>query len=88
VLSKDFIVNCNEGFHLRPAQVLMETATPFASDIILKRSDEEEADAKSILGLMSLGLEKGEAVVLEINGADENEAMTAIEKLFDNNFGE
>jgi len=88
MLSKEFTINCNEGFHLRPAQVLMETSTPFQSEIILEKNADEEADAKSILGLMSLGLEKGEKVVLKISGPDENLAMKAVEELFNNNFGE
>jgi phosphotransferase system HPr (HPr) family protein len=66
----------------------METSTPFQSEIILEKNADEEADAKSILGLMSLGLEKGEKVVLKISGPDENLAMKAVEELFNNNFGE
>lgn len=88
MISKQFVMNCDEGFHLRPAQVLMEKSTAFQSDIVLKKSDSEEADAKSILGLMSLGVEKGETVVIKINGSDEKEAMSAIERLFANNFDE
>jgi phosphotransferase system HPr (HPr) family protein len=88
MLNKEFTINCSEGFHLRPAQVLMETATPFQSEIIVEKNADEEADAKSILGLMSLGLEKGEKVVLKISGPDENLAMKAVEELFNNNFGE
>ena len=88
MINKQFVMNCNEGFHLRPAQVLMEKSTEFQSDIVLKKSDSEEADAKSILGLMSLGIEKGETVVVKISGSDEKKAMSAIEKLFANNFDE
>jgi phosphocarrier protein HPr len=88
MISKTFVVNCEEGFHLRPAQVLMEKATAFDSKITLKKSDSEETDAKSILGLMSLGIEKGESVEIQISGTDENEAMRAVEALFQDNFDE
>lgn len=88
MINKEFVINCSEGFHLRPAQVLMEAVTPFKSDIVLKTADDEEADAKSILGLMSLGLEKGTKVTIETNGPDEEDAMKAVEELFNNNFGE
>lgn len=88
MISKNFRIECAEGFHLRPAQVMMEAATPFASTILLKTDDGRETDAKSILGLMSLGLEKGSSVVIEINGADEEQAMQAMEQLFATNFGE
>ncbi len=65
----------------------METATKFQSDIFLESGD-NEADAKSILGLMVMGLEKGSKVVVKINGSDEESAMKAVEELFDSNFGE
>jgi phosphotransferase system HPr (HPr) family protein len=88
MLSKEFAVNCKEGFHLRPAQVLVEKVTPFESSITIKKSEDEEADAKSILGMMSLGIEKGQTVVVEVNGADEDQTMNAVEELFKNNFDE
>ena len=88
MISKKFTVNCKEGFHIRPAQVMMEAVTPFSSSVTIKKNDSEEADAKSILGLMSLGLEEGSEVDIVIDGADENAAMAAVQKLFDENFGE
>lgn len=89
MIKKEFTINCSEGFHLRPAQMLMEVATPLKSEIMLKKvADDEEADAKSILGLMSLGLEKGEKVILEVSGEDEETAFKAVEELFINNFNE
>jgi phosphocarrier protein HPr len=90
MIKKDFIMNCNEGFHLRPAQVLTETATGFASAILLHKNDGSEmtSDAKSILGLMSLGLEHGQSVTVTAEGADEAAAMDAVQKLFETNFGE
>lgn len=89
MITKEFIVNCKEGFHLRPAQVLVETVTPLKSTITLKKlTGDEEADAKSILGLMSLGLENGEKVLVEIDGPDEEKAMQIVGDLFNSNFGE
>ena len=89
MLKKEFVMRCAQGFHLRPAQVLMETATKFTSKIILKKCGSEiETDAKSILGLMSLGLENGESVTVTVDGPDEQQAMGAVQKLFETNFGE
>lgn len=88
MLTKNLVMNCAEGFHLRPAQVLMEKVTPFQSHITLRKSEQEEADAKSILGLMSLGIEQGETVEVVVEGPDETEAMAAVEKLFETNFDE
>lgn len=89
MIRKEFVMRCQQGFHLRPAQVLMETATGFSSEIVLKKNDSDiEGDAKSILGLMSLGLENGESVSVTVTGEDEKAAMDAVEKLFETNFGE
>lgn len=88
MLNKKLLMNCDEGFHIRPAQVLMEKVTPFDCRITIKKTSGDEADAKSILGLMSLGIEKGETVEVETNGPDEAKAMEVIEKLFAINFEE
>ena len=89
MLQKEFIMRCPQGFHLRPAQVLMETATKFSSKIILKKNGSEiETDAKSILGLMSLGLGNGESVTVTVDGPDEQQTMEEVQKLFETNFGE
>lgn len=88
MVSKEFTINCSEGFHLRPAQVLVEAVTPFESDISIALGEDTQTNAKSILGLMSLGLEKGTQVVMSADGPDEDAAMAVIEKLFNDNFGE
>jgi phosphocarrier protein HPr len=89
MLKKEFVMRCPQGFHLRPAQVLMETASKYTSKIMLKKNGSDiETEAKSILGLMSLGLENGESVSVTIDGPDEQKTMEAVQKLFDTNFGE
>lgn len=88
MISNSFQMNCKEGFHLRPAQVMVEALAEFKAEIRLKKATGEEADAKSILGLMSLGIETGETCEVEIDGPDEKEAMEAVGKLFKNNFYE
>lgn len=76
------------GFHLRPAQVMAEKMGAFVSDVAVKKSDGIEADAKSLLGLMSLGLNNGQTVEVTVGGEDEQSAMQAVEELFRTNFGE
>lgn len=87
MIEKTFTIECEQGFHMRPAQLMMETATKFQSDITVIKED-EETNAKSILGLMSLGLEKGTEVRIQADGPDEAEAMKAVEELVESNFGE
>ncbi|MFT8887196.1 MAG: HPr family phosphocarrier protein [Ethanoligenens sp.] len=86
--TKEFTVNGEHGFHMRPAQVLLKTATAFVSDIMLERKDGSQANAKSLLNLMSLGLEQGQKVLVKANGPDERQAIQAIEEQFNSNFGE
>lgn len=87
MLTKVFLIGCEQGFHMRPAQLMMETASRFDSKIMVFH-DEDETDAKSILGLMSLGLEKGSEITIQVTGSDEEEAMQAVEALVASNFGE
>lgn len=88
MLQSSFQMNCKEGFHLRPSQVLVQALAPYQSAIRLIKSPDEVADAKSILGLMSLGIETGETVEVEADGPDEAEAMRTVAELFRNNFNE
>jgi len=87
MLSKEFMVNSEYGFHLRPAQILMESITPFESKVILKFNG-KEANAKSLLNLMTLGLDNGQSVTVVVDGPDENEVMKIIDKLFEDGFDE
>jgi phosphocarrier protein HPr len=81
------IIN-EEGMHMRPAQLLTEKAGQFSSEITIHADEGQAADAKSILGLMSLGLDKGTVVTLTAEGDDEKEAVETLAKMFDQGFGE
>lgn len=86
MLSKEFTLHSQYGFHLRPAQVMVEKMGVFASDVKVKKPDGAEADAKSLLNLMSLGLNDGQTVQVTVSGSDEEAGMQAIEELFRTNF--
>jgi Phosphotransferase System HPr (HPr) Family len=88
MLNKEFTLHSKYGFHLRPAQVMAEKLGAFASNVTMKKTDGSEADAKSLLGLMSLGLDDGQAVEVTVGGEDEQSAMQAVEELFRTNFRE
>ncbi len=77
------------GLHARAAAQLVRLAGKFKSRIKLKRTDTNVvADAKSILSVLTLAAAKGIRLKLEVEGTDEREALTAIEKLFADGFGE
>ena len=73
------------GLHARPASKFVQTATKFSSDIEVVHG-ETTANAKSILNILLLAAEAGAIITVEIEGDDENEAMLAIETLFENKF--
>ncbi len=74
------------GLHARPAALFVQTAKKFKSDIRVKHGD-KEANAKSILGVLTLGANQGAVVTIRAEGEDAEEALAAIKKLFDDNFG-
>ncbi len=86
-MRKEFIVKNKVGLHARPAALFVQTAKGFSSEITVEK-DGNKVNAKSILGVLSLGAEKGSKIIIEINGEDEKEAMEAFEKLIEDNFGE
>jgi len=77
------------GLHARAAAVLVRLAGTFRSSIKIKRTDNNVvADANSILSVLTLAASQGVEVELEIEGADESEAVGAIEEIFMKGFGE
>lgn len=74
-----------EGLHARPAGVLVKKASEFKSAIEI-RANGAAKNAKSIMGLMSLGLEKGAQITIVATGEDEAQAVDAIAKLVADKF--
>jgi phosphocarrier protein len=75
------------GLHARAAAKLVHTANSFRSQIFVGTS-EEEVNAKSILGLLTLAATKGTPVTVRAEGDDEEEAVRAVVALFEARFGE
>ena len=75
------------GLHARAAAKVVHTANSFRSEIFIGTAD-EEVNAKSILGLLTLAATKGTPLNVRVEGDDEEEAMAAIVSLFENRFGE
>ena len=75
------------GLHARASAKLTQVASQFAARIFISRAD-RRVNAKSIMGVMMLAAGKGSTVELEADGADEDAAIQAIEKLFADKFGE
>ena len=75
------------GLHARAAAKLVHTANGFTSEVFIG-GDQEEVNAKSILGLLTLAAAKGASVTIRADGPDEEEAVRALVELFHDKFGE
>lgn len=74
-MTEKVVVITNEsGLHARPARLFTQLAAKFSSKITIS-SGEKQADAKSILTVLTLGATKGSEVVLKADGPDEAEAV-------------
>lgn len=76
------------GLHARPASVFVRECARFKSKIRVHNAttDNKWVDGKSILGVLTLGIEKGHQVGMEIEGPDEEEAATVLAGLIENDF--
>ena len=74
-----YVITDELGIHARPAGLLVKEAAKFQADIKVKKG-EKEADAKRIFGIMGLAAKKGDEIVLTADGADEADAIAAIEE--------
>ncbi len=79
MLSKEFVVPNLIGLHSRAASDFIQTANAFKSIIWVEKNN-RRMNAKSLLGVLSLGINKGVTINLVIDGADEQEAMEALEE--------
>ncbi len=70
------------GLHARSASRLVQKANEFDSEIVLQYNG-REANAKSILGVMSLGVKQGSNIVLKAQGEDETDAVITLRELID-----
>jgi phosphotransferase system HPr (HPr) family protein len=77
MVSKAVQFNCDEALHMKAVAVLIQKASAYRCNIWLSRG-ERRANAKSLLGVMSLGIENDANLVVTTEGADEVEALEAI----------
>ena len=84
--TQNVTINNEVGLHARPATFFIQKANEFKSGIWLEK-DERRVNAKSLLGVLSLGIVKGTTITLLADGADETEAVTALCELVSKNFG-
>ena len=84
---KTIIVQNKAGIHARPAALIVQEASQFDSDIFLEK-DSEKINAKSIMGIITLGASYKSEVIVSAEGGDEDEALNTIVALFEKKFEE
>ena len=76
-------VRLEDGLDARPVALLVQEASKYESNIYIE-VDDKRINAKSIMGMMTLGLDAGEEITLSANGEDEEAAMSSIEQYLSN----
>ena len=79
MVSKSITISIPSGLEARPVALLVQVASRFESRITIESGD-KTVNAKSIMGMMTLGLAAGENVTVNADGTDEENAITEIEK--------
>ena len=79
MMKQEITIQIPEGLAARPVALLVQVASQYGSEIYVE-SDNKKVNAKSIMGMMTLGLFAGETVTVTADGEDEEEAMANIEK--------
>ena len=87
MVSKNVVVNNQVGLHARPATFFIQKANEFKSSIWVEK-EERRVNAKSLLGVLSLGIVKGTEITLIAEGVDEGAAVDTLAELVESNFAE
>jgi len=87
MLTREVTINNQVGLHARPATFFIQKANEFRSSIWIEKED-RKVNAKSLLGVLSLGIVKGTSVSIVADGSDEKEALNTLATLIASDFTE
>ena len=79
-IKKEIIIKNQQGLHARPAAMLVQLASRFNSSVNLQKGT-EKVNGKSIMGILTLGVQRNNKIILEIDGDDAAQALKEIEEL-------
>ena len=77
MIKKPITIHLSTGLEARPVAQLVQVASQFNSEIYVEVG-KKKVNAKSIMGMMTLGLDMGDSIEVSTNGTDEEKAMEAI----------
>jgi phosphocarrier protein HPr len=83
MVSKKIVFNCEKVLPTKAVAMLIQTASGYRSSVWISRG-ERRANAKSLLGVMSLGIENNMELIITSEGSDEQEALDAVEEFLSN----
>ena len=81
------VITNASGLHARPATFFIQKANSYRCSIWIEK-EERKVNAKSLLGVLSLGIVKGSRITISAEGPDEEDAVNALCALIESNFGE
>ncbi len=87
MMSRNVTIINRLGLHARAATRLVNCASEYTSEIIVKRGT-RSVNGKSIMGILTLAAATGAELTIEANGADEEQALDAVVRLISDRFGE
>ena len=87
MVTKEVVINNQVGLHARPATFFIQKANEFKSSIWIEK-DDRRVNAKSLLGVLSLGIVKGTAINIIADGPDEADAIDTLAELIASDFTE
>ena len=87
MITKEVKISNAIGLHARPATFFIQQANSYSSSIWIEK-DDRKVNAKSLLGVLSMGIAKGMTITIVADGADEANAVEGLSDLIDNGFEE
>lgn len=85
MFSKEVVVQNQVGLHARPATFFIQKANEYKSSIWVSK-DERKVNAKSLLGVLSLGITRGTNIIIAADGPDQEDAVNGLVELISKNF--
>ena len=87
MISRDIVINNASGLHARPATFFIQKANSYSCSVWIEK-DDRKVNAKSLLGVLSMGIARGMSITLVADGQGEEEALAGLIALIDSGFEE
>ena len=87
MIQREVTITNSSGLHARPATFFIQKANTYRSNVWVVK-DDRKVSAKSLLGVLSIGIAKGLTITLAADGEDENEAINGLVELIETGFND